>query len=189
MWVRTKSGSHLTLPLVAWSASRPFLLAKAMRIHQWPKNLLVFLPALASQRFGDIDLFVSSLQGFLAFCLAASAVYLVNDLWDIAHDRQHPTNCARPFASAALSPSWGYLFAPSFLVAAIIVASGLPISFLITLVFYVLLALAYSAWLKQIIMLDVIVIAMFYGIRVIAGYEATGLAYSVGFCHLVSFYS
>jgi 4-hydroxybenzoate polyprenyltransferase len=56
------------------TAPLPSLLAKAVRLHQWPKNLLVFLPALASQKFGDVELFVASFKGFLAFCLKASAV-------------------------------------------------------------------------------------------------------------------
>jgi 4-hydroxybenzoate polyprenyltransferase len=161
------------------TASLPILLAKAIRVHQWPKNLLVFLPALASQKFGDTQLFVASLEGFLAFCLTASAIYLINDLLDVGHDRQHAAKRFRPFAAAALSPVWGYALAPVLLGAAASIGWHLPTSFLVTLACYVVLALAYSAWLKRILMLDVIVIAIFFGLRVIAGYEATGLDYSV----------
>lgn len=161
------------------TASFPVLLASAIRLHQWPKNLLVFLPALASQKFGEVQLFVASFEGFLAFCLTASAVYLINDLVDVEHDRQHPVKRFRPFAAATLSPAWGHVLAPLFLVAAVIIGLNLPWAFLVTLFCYVLLALAYSAVLKRVLMLDVIVIAIFYGLRVIAGYEATGLEYSV----------
>ena len=113
-------------------ASLPILLAKAIRLHQWPKNLLVFLPALASQKFSDVQLFVVSFEGFLAFCLTASAVYLVNDLVDVEHDRQHPVKRFRPFAAATLSPAWGYVLAPLFLAAAIIIALNLAWAFLVT---------------------------------------------------------
>jgi hypothetical protein len=75
-----------------------------MRIHQWPKNLLVFLPAVTSQRFHDYFLFLASLKAFLAFCATASAVYLINDVADLAHDRQHLAKRLRPFAAGTLSP-------------------------------------------------------------------------------------
>jgi hypothetical protein len=77
-----------------------------MRIHQWPKNLLVFLPAVTSQRFHDYFLFLASLKAFLAFCATASAVYLINDVADLAHDRQHLAKRLRPFAAGTLSTKW-----------------------------------------------------------------------------------
>jgi 4-hydroxybenzoate polyprenyltransferase len=155
------------------------LLAQAIRIHQWPKNLLVFLPALASQKFGEVSLFGASLVAFVAFCLTTSAVYLINDVVDLKTDRNHPAKRLRPFASGALSTTWCYFLAPTLLILAVLIALRLGWSFLAVLGCYTLLALAYSAGLKRILVLDVVVIALLFGLRVIAGYAATGLDYSV----------
>jgi 4-hydroxybenzoate polyprenyltransferase len=149
-----------------------------MRIHQWPKNLLVFLPAVTSQRFHDYFLFLASLKAFLAFCATASAVYLINDIADLAHDRHHPTKRLRPFAAGTLSTKWCALILV-LIGAAIVIGFDLGQSFLVVLVLYAALAIAYSAGLKRVLMLDVIVIAVFYSLRVVAGYEATHLDYSV----------
>jgi len=150
-----------------------------MRIHQWPKNLLVFLPAVTSQRFHDYFLFLASLKAFLAFCATASAVYLINDVADLAHDRQHPAKRLRPFAAGTLSTKWCFALIPVLIGAAIVIGFDLGQSFLVVPALYAALAIAYSAGLKRILMLDVIVIAVFYSLRVVAGYEATHLDYSV----------
>ena len=150
-----------------------------MRIHQWPKNLLVFLPAVTSQRFHDYFLFLASLKAFLAFCATASAVYLINDVADLANDRQHPAKRLRPFAAGTISTQWCFALIPVLAGAAIVIGYGLGQSFLVVLALYASLAIAYSAGLKRILMLDVIVIAVFYSLRVVAGYEATHLDYSV----------
>ena len=89
-----------------------FELARAMRVHQWPKNLLVFLPALTSQEFDEPRLFLAALKAFLAFCAIASAVYLINDLADLEHDRQHKAKRHRPFAAGTLSTRWCYVLVP-----------------------------------------------------------------------------
>lgn len=154
-------------------------LTRAMRIHQWPKNLLVFLPAVTSQRFHDYFLFLASAKAFLAFCATASAVYLINDLADLAHDRQHPAKRLRPFAAGTLSTKWCYVLIPVLVGAAAVIGLDLGQSFLVVLALYAVLGVAYSAGLKRILMLDVIVIAVFYSLRVVAGYEATHLDYSV----------
>jgi 4-hydroxybenzoate polyprenyltransferase len=154
-------------------------LSRAMRIHQWPKNLLVFLPALTSQRFHDYFLFLASLKAFLAFCATASAVYLINDVADLANDRQHPAKRLRPFAAGTLSPRWCFALIPVLAGAAIAIGFDLGQSFLVVLALYAALAIAYTAGLKRVLMLDVIVIAVFYSLRVVAGYEATHLDYSV----------
>lgn len=156
-----------------------FELARAMRVHQWPKNLLVFLPALTSQEFDEPRLFLAALKAFLAFCAIASAVYLINDLADLEHDRQHKAKRHRPFAAGTLSTRWCYVLVPILIGVTIVIGLDLGRSFLVVLVVYALLAVAYSAGLKRIMMLDVIVIAVFYGLRIVAGYEATHLEYSV----------
>ena len=110
-----------------------FELARTLRIHQWPKNLLVFLPALTSQKFDDPHLFAASLEAFLAFCAAASAVYLINDLADREHDRQHPAKRLRPFAAGTLSTRWCYVLIPLLVGATIAVGLALGWSFLIVI--------------------------------------------------------
>ncbi len=154
-------------------------LAQAIRVHQWPKNLLVFVPVLASPKMGDLALLRDSLVAFIAFCFAASAIYLINDAFDIDHDRKHPTKRLRPFAAGTLAIGWCYILAPAFIILSFAIGFGLGLSFLAVLVVYTVLALAYSAGLKRALALDVIVIALLYELRVIAGYEATGLVYSV----------
>jgi 4-hydroxybenzoate polyprenyltransferase len=168
MLTRPKSSESLLLAL-----------ARAVRVHQWPKNLLVFLPAVTSQRFHETFLFVVSAKAFLAFCATASAVYLVNDVADLAHDRRHPAKRLRPFAAGSLSTRWCFVLIP--LLAGMAIAIGVSVgrSFLVVLALYTALAIAYSAGLKRVLMLDVIVIAVFYSLRVLAGYEATQLDYSV----------
>ncbi len=148
MLTRPKSSESLLLAL-----------SRAIRIHQWPKNLLVFLPAVTSQRFHDYFLFVASAKAFLAFCATASAVYLINDVTDLAHDRQHPAKRLRPFASGTLSPKWCFALIPLLVGAALVIGFDLGRSFLVVLALYSVLAIAYSAGLKRILMLDVIVIA------------------------------
>jgi 4-hydroxybenzoate polyprenyltransferase len=154
-------------------------LADAMRIRQWPKNLLVFLPLLASHRVLDTELLGATCIAFLALCLTASTVYLLNDFFDIHSDRRHPSKRHRPFASGALPIGWGLAAIALLGPAAFALAATLAWTFTAVLMLYVLLTLAYTILLKRFAMLDVILLAVFYGIRVVLGYEATDLAYSV----------
>ncbi len=160
-------------------ARAPLLVAQAMRLHQWPKNILVFLPLLASQRVFEPALLFATVQAFLAFCFTASAIYLINDLVDVEHDRRHPVKRYRPFAAGTLATGWGYVLVPALAGIAALLSIGVSWSLFAVLAGYALLTVAYSAGLKRLLMLDVIAIALFYGLRVIAGYEATGLDYSV----------
>src|SRR4051812_43679222 len=81
---------------------RPLAVFVAMRPHQWAKNVLLFLPLVAGHHVRDLKLLAATALGFLAFSLSASAVYVLNDLFDLRHDREHPTKRNRPFASGAL---------------------------------------------------------------------------------------
>jgi 4-hydroxybenzoate polyprenyltransferase/phosphoserine phosphatase len=159
-------------------------LTRALRVHQWVKNLLVFLPALAAHRAGAGDLAVLAAT-FLAFCAAASAVYLCNDLLDLAADRDHPRKRKRPFASGQLPVAAGMRLVPAlFAVAfAIAVAAGPPVA--ATLAAYVVATFAYSLWLKRQPIVDVMTLAGLYTMRVFAGAAALGLTPSpwlLGFC-------
>ncbi len=146
-----------------------FALLKTMRPRQWTKNAFVF-GALVFDRQLFIPLsFARTLAGFLLFCLASSAVYILNDLADLEKDRQHPEKRHRPLPSGQLSPRLA-LFAALFLLAATFTLSaGLGLAFLGVLVTYVLLMLFYSQWLKHVPILDVLTIAAGFVLRVHAG--------------------
>jgi 4-hydroxybenzoate polyprenyltransferase/phosphoserine phosphatase len=144
----------------------------ALRLHQWLKNILVFVPLFAAHRVNDISLLIQALVGFLAFGLCASSVYVLNDLLDLAADRHHPYKRERPFASGRVLLLNGAMLVPVLLTAAFAMGLWLPSEFLPALGLYYALTLAYSLKLKQIVMLDVLVLAGLYTMRIIAGAAA-----------------
>jgi 4-hydroxybenzoate polyprenyltransferase/phosphoserine phosphatase len=145
------------------------LYLQALRLHQWLKNLLVFVPLVMAHRFFELDLLGRTFLAFLAFGLCASSVYLANDLLDLPSDRHHPRKRQRPFAAGELSPYWGLGLAPFLQGLSLLVSLLLPLPFLGMLVIYYVLNLAYSFYLKRIVLLDVIVLAGLYTLRVMAG--------------------
>ena len=145
------------------------LYLQALRLHQWLKNLLVFVPLVMAHRFFELGLLGKTFLAFLAFGLCASSVYLVNDLLDLPSDRHHPRKRHRPFATGELSPFWGLGLSPLLLGLSLFVSLLLPLSFLGTLAIYYVLNLSYSFYLKRIVLLDVIVLAGLYTLRVMAG--------------------
>lgn len=151
-------------------------LLKSIRVHQWIKNILIFVPLITSHRVLELPLLVSGVIAFVAFGLCASSVYVLNDLFDLADDRRHPTKRFRPLAAG----SFPILHALVLMVALFITAFALaflclPVEFIFVLALYYLLTLGYSLGLKRVVMLDVVVLAILYTIRVIAGAAATGL--------------
>jgi len=146
---------------------KPYI--KALRLHQWLKNLLVFVPIVMAHRFYEPALLIKSFLAFLAFGLCASSVYLLNDLVDLTADRHHPRKRERPFAAGELSVFWGLASAPFLLGLSFLVSLALPFPFLGMLVIYYVLNLIYSFYLKGIVLLDVIVLAGLYTMRVMAG--------------------
>ena len=150
---------------------------RAMRPHQWLKNLLIFVPALAAQHF-DLVSFITCLLAFFSFSLCASSGYLLNDLLDARNDRQHPTKRDRPFAAGTLFIYDGIKIMLRLLLAAILLAVPLPPVFLGALVSYYLLTLLYSTLVKRQMLLDVIFLALLYSVRLIAGGAAVGVMLS-----------
>ena len=147
---------------------------RALRLHQWLKNLLVFAPLLAAHRLLETTLLLQAVLAYLAFGLCASSVYLLNDLLDLPADRQHPRKRARPFAAGALSVLSGALAIPTLLgIAFTLALTALPPLFSGVLLSYYILTLTYSIYLKQSAMLDVVVLAALYTLRIIAGAAAT----------------
>ena len=147
---------------------------RAMRLHQWAKNVLVFVPAVASHRLLDLDILLSSVIAFLAFGLCASGTYLLNDLLDLDDDRQHPRKRLRPFASGELALITGIFVAAGMVITAVLVAI-LSLGWLFTgvLAAYIVATVWYSAKLKRIPMVDILTLATLYTVRVIAGAAAT----------------
>jgi 4-hydroxybenzoate polyprenyltransferase len=151
----------------------------ALRVHQWVKNLLVFVPILLDHRWSDPDVMRRGLIAFVAFCLAASGGYVVNDLLDLEADRHHPAKRDRPFASSTLPMALGMALAPLLLLSAVVIgATRLPKDFLGLLLLYIVLTIAYSAHLKRIAVLDVLLLAGLYTLRVLAGVAASGVRFS-----------
>ena len=157
----------------AAAGGRPGLALRAMRPHQWAKNLLVFVPVLAAHHARGLPLLQAGI-GFLAFSLCASSVYLLNDMLDLPHDRLHATKRRRPFASGALPLVWGPVLTASLLGATLLIAAvALPPAFLAMLAIYYASTLAYSFVLKRHAVWDVVALAGLYTLRIFAGAAAT----------------
>jgi 4-hydroxybenzoate polyprenyltransferase len=145
---------------------------KAIRLHQWAKNLLIFVPLLLAHRL-VMGRLLSAALAFFCFSLTASATYIVNDLLDIEADRRHPRKRMRPFASGDLSAFTGAGIVAAFLLLALLGARLLPVAFYMWLLLYLATTLAYSSYLKRIELVDVLVLAGLYTLRLQAGGAAT----------------
>jgi 4-hydroxybenzoate polyprenyltransferase len=146
-------------------------LIEGLRPRQWTKNLLLFAGVLFSRRLGEPALVLRALLGFAAFSLVASATYLLNDLRDLESDRQHPRKRLRPIASGRLSPAVARIAAIVLVLIAAALAWGLGARFGAVLLAYLLLNLAYSAYLKRQVLLDVFAISSGFVLRAIGGVE------------------
>lgn len=170
------SSPSMQAPSSQVSKSRAVL--AAMRPHQWLKNLLIFLPLIAAHN-GEPTAWLLGVAGFVCFSLVASAVYIANDLCDLAADRAHPRKKNRPFASGALAIGTGLFLAPVLLAAGLLLALLLlPGEFTLLLLGYFALTSAYSLWLKRIAVLDIILLSGLFTWRVLAGGVATGILLS-----------
>lgn len=150
----------------------------ALRPHQWLKNLLLLVPLLAAHQLADREALLAAMLGIAAFCLCASSGYLINDLLDRNADRAHPRKRNRPYASGAL-PAWtGLVGAVALLLGAVILAAALPREFWLIIAGYIVATLGYSLLAKRIVMLDVLVLAGLYVLRILAGGAASGIPIS-----------
>ena len=152
--------------------------AKAVRLHQWSKNALLFVPAVTGHMLFELGSFAACLLGFLCFGLFASATYIVNDLFDLDADRHHKTKKRRAFAAGVLSVQAGIGASAILLASGIALSFLLPPGFRLTLFGYLGMTLAYSFWFKRVASVDVLLLAALYTIRVIAGAFAIGIALS-----------
>jgi 4-hydroxybenzoate polyprenyltransferase len=180
----TRTFADAAHPIKAW--------LKAIRLHQWAKNTLIFLPLLLAHVW-TAGAVAATCLAFISFGLAASATYIVNDLLDLEADRHHPRKRRRPFAAGDLSPIIGVATIAAFLVASLLIAIALPhilaqlspgialanpYKFLEWLAIYAVSTTAYSLWLKRMVLVDVIVLSGLYTVRIMAGSAATGIVVS-----------
>ncbi len=157
---------------------------RALRVHQWSKNILIFVPLVTSHQFLDRKLLLRGTITVVLLSLCSSAQYVLNDLIDIDSDRGHPIKKNRPFASGALPVGAGLLLSATLLATSLIIAwftSHLLVGLLAT---YFVASLSYSLYLKRILLLDVFVLSGLYTFRIVSGQVVLGLQFSVW---LVSF--
>jgi 4-hydroxybenzoate polyprenyltransferase len=151
---------------------------RELRIHQWVKNLLLFVPALTSFRFLELGLWLDLLVAFAAFSLIASGIYVINDVVDAPNDREHVTKRNRPIAAGTISMPNGLV------VSGFLIAAGLSLGFfagtdfLLVLFLYLVATFAYTFWLKRTVIIDCLTLAGLYTSRVIAGAVVTGITLS-----------
>ncbi len=146
------------------------LALKQFRIHQWTKNILLFLPILMAHQILDYNKFLLLLIGFFAFSFAASAIYAINDLFDINNDRLHPVKKNRPLAAGDFPVLSVLTIAPILILVSIIISYlFLPLKFLFLLILYIIITISYSLYFKKIIILDILILASLYTIRIISG--------------------
>jgi 4-hydroxybenzoate polyprenyltransferase len=146
---------------------------KAIRVHQWAKNVLLFAPLLLSHKL-TADSVAAVVIAIFCFSFMASASYLVNDMLDLENDRHHATKRLRPFAAGDLAVTSGVLLAVGLFVAAVALLPLLPKTFALWLGLYIVVALGYSFYLKRIAIVDVLLLSGLYTLRLLAGGAATG---------------
>jgi 4-hydroxybenzoate polyprenyltransferase/phosphoserine phosphatase len=151
---------------------------KALRLRNWAKNLLVFVPLLAAHRVQEIGLLGKGALAFVALGCCASAGYLLNDLLDLEADRHHPEKRLRPFAAGKLPLAWAFAMISALLGLGCVVGALVSPAFLAALLFYFALSVTYSLFLKKIVILDVLVLAGLHSARILAGSAAVGVGLS-----------
>ena len=144
-------------------------LVRTLRPEQWTKNLIVFAALLFGQKLLDVEAVARTVAAFAVFCVLSGVVYLVNDLFDQEADRLHPTKRFRPIASGELSPGAAVTWALALGTAALGVAMWLGPVFALVAAAYLLLFVLYSRWLKHIVIVDVMSIAIGFVLRTVAG--------------------
>jgi 4-hydroxybenzoate polyprenyltransferase/phosphoserine phosphatase len=151
---------------------------KMLRLHQWMKNILLFVPFFAAHQIANPNTWESLFLAFVSFSLCASSVYIANDMLDLESDRQHPHKKKRPFASGSVQVWIGVVLAPILLCASIVLARFVGGNFLAWLLLYFALTCAYSLGLKRLILVDCLTLAMLYTLRIVAGAAAANMPLS-----------
>jgi 4-hydroxybenzoate polyprenyltransferase len=169
-------GQTTSAAATAFGRVRPLI--RLTRPHQWSKNLLLFLPALAGHLEWTPDNVSALLRGFLAFSFLSSLAYVVNDVRDVADDRLHPTKCLRPLAAGQIGTAEAVGLAVLLAASSLLLAGSLPAHFQLALGCYAIGSGLYTLALKARLLVDVIVLAALYTLRVVAGAALVGVPLS-----------
>jgi 4-hydroxybenzoate polyprenyltransferase len=148
---------------------------KVIRLHQWLKNLLLFIPLLAAHQVGNFEALYTLLVAFISFSFCASAVYIANDLLDLDSDRQHPRKSLRPFASGVVPVHIGCVLVPALALLSLVMALWVGHAFTACLVFYFAVTTAYTLFLKKLVLVDCLTLAGLYTLRIITGAAAVSV--------------
>jgi 4-hydroxybenzoate polyprenyltransferase len=151
---------------------------RVIRVHQWVKNLLLFVPLLAAHQIGNIQALTTLVLAFISFSFCASAVYVVNDLIDLESDRKHPKKRSRAFASGVVPVKYGAAIAPLLVVLSMTIGAAVGAAFAAWLVLYFGLTCIYSLVLKRLVLIDCLALAALYTLRILAGAAAVGVTLS-----------
>ncbi|MEJ7929787.1 UbiA family prenyltransferase [Ramlibacter sp. AN1015] len=168
-------GSHVTIVAPTKGSMKPWL--KLIRVHQWAKNILIFVPLITAQQFGPASLALA-VAAFLAFSFAASAAYIVNDIADLEADRQHPSKKRRPLAAGSVPITAAIPVSLALLFTAMALALALGPLFAGVLFVYISLTTAYTFFLKRKMLVDIVTLAALYTLRVIGGAAAISVPVS-----------
>jgi 4-hydroxybenzoate polyprenyltransferase len=155
-----------------------FNIFRALRIYQWPKNVLVLVPLLTSLEFLKLEKLLQGINIFFSFSLCASAVYIINDIIDLKADQQHPQKKHRPFASGALPIKIGYFLIPLLLVCSFWLTYRVSIHTFCILIIYFVTTNIYSFYFKKIAVLDIICLASLFTLRIIFGLVGLEITFS-----------
>ncbi|MCH7770527.1 MAG: decaprenyl-phosphate phosphoribosyltransferase [Bacteroidetes bacterium] len=147
----------------------PLNYLKLIRVHQWVKNLFVFVPLLFSLHLFDKDYFLTTLFAFVLFCVASSLIYVINDIIDIEADKSHPTKKKRPLPAGEISKKSAIIVVAILAVLQAILLPNFNVEFIYFVTGFIALNIFYSFWFKHIVILDVFSIAAGFSIRVLAG--------------------
>lgn len=148
---------------------------KMLRVHQWLKNVLVFAPAVLAHQLNNPAVMLPSFAAFVAFCTAASAIYIINDIVDLPLDRQHATKRNRPFANGTLSIPFGLCVSATLIAVTTIICFFLPPAFALIIGLYAVTTTAYSLAIKRMLLIDVLCLAGLYCLRLLGGKAAADL--------------
>jgi 4-hydroxybenzoate polyprenyltransferase len=154
----------------AASLSRDML--KSLRLHQWSKNFLVFAPIILAGQFTDVGALVDTLFAFFALCMVASSTYLVNDIRDLEDDRRHWSKCRRPLASGRVSVAMAAATVPIGITIGFSMAAMASTAVVLTLMAYLAITIAYTFGLKRLILIDGVILAMLFTLRLALGIVA-----------------
>ena len=166
----------MTAPASRFPVNHPVHLLRTLRPHQWVKSAFVFLGAIFSHRWGEIDLLVQVTAAAAAFAAVASSTYVLNDLADVEKDRLHPEKCRRTLAAGNVRVGWAQAVGALSLLAGLVLGAWVSREVLGILVLYLAINVAYTYGLRDVVILDVFVIAAGFMLRILAGTVGVGIA-------------